>query len=130
MSVLLDSSFLVAYCNSREQEHKRAVELAKELESNLFGERIISDYIFDETITILKKYIGNKQATEDGAKLLNSARFVKIDSVIFTFSWELSKRFDELSFTDCTNIILMKHYNIDHLATFDSGFDGIVKVLR
>lgn len=130
MSVLLDSSFLIAYCNSREKDHVRAVELAKELETDSFGERIISDYIFDETITILKKYLGNKQATENGSKFLASTRFVKIDSLAFALSWELSKKFDVLSFTDCTNIAVMKHYNINYLSTFDSGFDGVVKVLR
>jgi len=32
----------------------------------------------------------------------------------------------KLSFTDCSIIELMKNKSIDHLASFDGGFDGIV----
>lgn len=106
------------------------MELLKELDDGKYGTKFISDYIFDETITLLKKYLGNKKATEKGSDILNSTELLKIDSTAFNHSWELSKKFDQLSFTDCTNIALMKHFNIDYLATFDSGFDGIVKVLR
>ncbi|MBI5228260.1 type II toxin-antitoxin system VapC family toxin [Candidatus Micrarchaeota archaeon] len=130
MSVLLDTAFLVAYCDEDDQDHARATKLAKELDSNMFGQLYISDYIFDETITLLKKYIGNKSATERGLKLLNSTTLLKIDSQVFDLSWEFSTKFDHLSFTDCTNVILMRHYKIGHIATFDSGFDGVVKVLR
>ncbi len=130
MSVLLDTAFLVAYCDEDDQDHVRAFKLGKELESNLYGQLFISDYIFDETITLLKKYIGNKAATERGLKLLNSTTLLKIDSNVFDLSWEFSTKFDLLSFTDCTNVMLMRNYNVDYIATFDSGFNGIVKVLR
>lgn len=129
MSVLLDSSFLIALNNTREKDHGRAIELAIELENDAFGERIVSDYIFDETVTILKKYLGNEQATEKGSQMLNSIRLVKVDVEVFSRAWELSKQYDELSFTDCSNVALMRHYAIGYLATFDGGFRGIVNVL-
>ncbi len=130
ISVILDTSFLVAFYDLDDDNHKRADEFIKEFEGGKFGRLIISDYIFDETITLLKKYIGNKKTTEIGKYLLNSLEFIGMETRLFELSWDLSKKFDELSFTDCSIIATMKHYNIDYLATFDSGFNGFVKVIK
>lgn len=129
ITVLLDTSFLVAHYNHRDGNHQRAIKLLLELETNQFGSLVISDYVFDETITLIKKYLGNKQAIEKGNELLNSIELTKVDTEVFRLSWEISKRFDNLSFTDCSNLAVMRHYGLEHLATFDSGFNGIVKVL-
>ena len=120
----------MAYYNPRDKNHGQAVKLLHELETKQFGELFISDYIFDELITSLKKYIGNKKATEKGTELLNSIGLIKIDDFLFKSSWQLSQKFDSLSFTDCTIVLLMKNYSINYLATFDSDFNGIVTVLR
>ena len=130
ISLFLDTTFLVAYYNERETNLARVVELLKNIETKQFGASYISDYIFDETITLLKKYLGNKRATDKGIGILKSNELLKVDSQVFADAWNLSKKFDGLSFTDCTNVALMKHYNIDFIATYDSGFDGIVKILQ
>ena len=130
ISVLLDTDFLVAYYNTREKNHPKAVELLNELETGELGRLWVSDYGFDETITLLKKYLGNKAATEKGNVILSSLELVRVDTEAFGLAWELSKKLDKLSFTDCTHIALMKHFDIDYLATFDSAFDEIVKILR
>ncbi|MBS3068475.1 type II toxin-antitoxin system VapC family toxin [Candidatus Micrarchaeota archaeon] len=130
ISVLLDTSYLLAFYSLDDDNNNSATELAKEITEGTFGTSSISDYIFDEAITLLKKHVGHKRANEIGDYFLNSSSFYRVDQQVFAASWSLSKKFERLSFTDCSNIALMKHYNIDYLATFDSGFDGIIKVLR
>ena len=129
ISVLLDTSFLVAFYDSRDVNHPCAVELLKDLEAKKYGALFISDYIFDETITLLKKYIGNKRATEKGNDILNALELAMIDSTVFKSTWELSKKFDELSFTDCSSVALMRNYDITYIATFDAGFKKVANVL-
>ena len=126
----MDTAALVAFYNFDDEKHLRSTELFREIGDNNMGTLIISDYIFDETINLLKRYLGNRKTTAIGDYLLKEIELKRIELPVFLLSWELSKKFDKLSFTDCSNIALMKHYNIDYLATFDSGFDGIVKVLR
>ena len=130
MSILLDSGVLVAFYNHDDQNHLRSIDVLNNIKENSLGTQIISDYIFDETITLLKKYLGNKKTSEIGEYLLSNLEFKEVDPLLFQISWQLSKKFSDLSFTDCTNLVLMQHYNINHLATFDSGFDGLVSVLK
>lgn len=129
ISVLIDTSFLVAYYDSRDNNHQRSTELLKDIETRKFGSTFISDYIFDETITLLKKYIGNKRATEKGNDILNSLELIEVDTAVFNSAWDISKKFDELSFTDCTSIALMKRYDISYITTFDAELKKVVNVL-
>lgn len=130
ISVLIDTSFLVAYYDVRDKNHSRAVELLKELETKKFGSLYLSDYIFDETITIIKKYKGKEIAKEKGTAIVNSLQMLNVDINVFKIAWELCKKIDALSFTDCTSLIVMKHYAIEYMATFDSDFNGLTTVLK
>ena len=49
--IILDSSFLVAIEVETDQNHEKAVEIRDRIIKREFGTVLISDYIFDETIT-------------------------------------------------------------------------------
>jgi hypothetical protein len=49
--------------------------------------------------------------------------FIDLEKGWITFAKYADKK---LSFTDCSIIELMKNKGIDHLASFDGGFDGIM----
>ena len=55
-----------------------------------------------------------------------------IDQEILENGWITFAKYADkkLSFTDCSIIELMKNKGIDHLASFDGGFDGIVSRIR
>lgn len=130
MSVFIDTSFIISYCDSRDSNNARAIELMKEIEKGKYGAIFLSDYILDETATLLKKYLGKENAGEIIDKLISAAEMLKIEQLDFTRSLELFKRMDKLSFTDCTSIHLMEMRGIEYIATFDSDFSSLVKVLR
>jgi predicted nucleic acid-binding protein len=52
--------------------------------------------------------------------------FVDVD--ILEKSWNTFVKYSgkKLSFTDCSTVELMKNRGIEHLASFEGGFDGIV----
>ena len=130
MSVILDTSFIIAYFDIRDHNHPAATALLKELENNKFGKLCLSDYIFDETSTILKKYLGKEKASEKCMHIIKSLEVKYVDPRLFELGWNFFRKFDKLSFTDCTTIVLMEHHNIDYVASYDAGFDAIVKVLK
>ena len=55
-----------------------------------------------------------------------------VDKEVLSKGWEIFVKFADkkLSFTDCTTIELMKTRDIEYLASFDGGFDGIVERIR
>jgi len=47
MAVLLDTSFFIAYINSRDRNHQRSRELASDIFSGKYGQVVITEHIFD-----------------------------------------------------------------------------------
>ena len=56
--IFLDISYLIAFFVKREENHERAVEIAKIIKNE---EKIISKLVVAETITVLKKKLQTKE---------------------------------------------------------------------
>lgn len=126
--ILLDTSFIVAYKIENDEHHKEAVELMKKITENEYGKPQITDYIFDETVTvILSKSKKLSVAIEVGNELKKSLDIIKIDESIFEDSWNIFKTQKEtaFSFTDCTSVSTMRDRDIKNIATFDADFKKI-----
>lgn len=126
--IFLDSSFIIAYKIEDDEHHLRAVALSKSISSEHYGEGIISDYIFDEIVTVIfnrtKKLI---YAVQSGNELKKSVSIIGISKDLFNDSWKIFKKQKDtrLSFTDCTILALMKKKRISSIATFDKDFNEI-----
>ena len=133
LSVILDTSFLIALNNAKDENHSNAQSLKLRLKNKELGQVYFSDYIFDEFVTFLMaKSFPGSMVREVGDALLmeESIKLLKVDTSVFMESWELFKKFNSLSFTDCTTAILAKEFVIKNVASFDSGFDRIEYVKR
>jgi predicted nucleic acid-binding protein len=81
--------------------------------------------VFNEAVTVTLLKTGLKEAIELGDYLLNSeVKLLEVDRDIFKEAWEEFKT-AEMSFTDCTNIAMMRLYGIDKILTFDKGLKKI-----
>ncbi len=133
MSVFLDTTVIVAYYNSRDELHERAFELLPEIVRGEHGRVFISDYIFDEAVTVsLVRSKSLKKALELGEHLLKSeVHLLEVDDDAFNLGWEIFQKAN-MSFTDCSSLALVRLYGIDKIATFDAGFDRVegVKILK
>ncbi len=133
MSIILDTSFLIAVNDTKDINHKLAVPLKENIKNGEFGKTYVSDYIFDEFVTFLKARSFPKNLVEEiGDSLLSekTIELLRVDNHIFNDSWQMFKKFDDLSFTDCTTIVLAKEFGIKKVASFDSGFDRIEYIKR
>ena len=124
MEIFLDTSFLVAFYNKRDQNPSRARKFILETETQVSF--VISDYIFDEVLTILLVRGGKSLSIEVGQMILDDDRIdlLQIDEHVFQKAWIVyhSFRDKEWSFTDCTSYVLMKNLSIITRASFDDHF--------
>ena len=129
--ILLDTSFLVAFEVDMDSNHEKASNLMDKIIRNEFGTALLSDYIFDETVTVtFHKTKKLNSAIKAGTSIRNSFGIEKINDKDFDETWVLfrNQKSTKLSFTDCTNLAVMKRMNIRNIATFDEEFTRINNV--
>ena len=125
--IVLDTSFIVSYFNTRDQNHLKAVKLMKKIHEPL----CITDYIFGEVVTVsLIRLKSLDRATKIGNVLLKSLKIVNVEKTSFDNAWNLFCKQKEtvLSFTDCTTISVMLENDIEKIATFDGDFGKISRI--
>lgn len=126
--ILLDSSLIIAYSNEVDDNHPRAVKIMEKIDADEFGMGIITDYIFDESVTVTMVRSGNvAKARKLGDSLLDSLFLIRIDEESFDLAWEIFGKQSglNLSFTDCTIIAVCRSWGIPNIGTFDGGFRSI-----
>jgi len=134
MSVFVDTGVFVAFHNTRDTNHNRALELMRGIVDGELGTAYTSDYVFDEAVTVaLVRTRRPENALAVGRMILGelTAPFLAILRVgddTFKEAWRLFPRYAgrRLSFTDCTSIALMRRGGIERIVSFDTDFDGIV----
>jgi hypothetical protein len=116
----------VAYYNKRDYHHEKSLKLIKKVIGGYYGKVFTSDYVFDESVTVtLVRTKDIKRATVLGEYILNSEiEVLSVDKECFFEGWNLFKE-RKMSFTDCTNLALMKRYGIDKIMIVDEGFRNI-----
>ncbi|TMH95501.1 type II toxin-antitoxin system VapC family toxin [Candidatus Bathyarchaeota archaeon] len=88
---------------------------------------ITSDYVMDESITLIRLAHSHSKAAEFARTTVNS-RLVKIlymGEEVFLESLDLFERSKDKawSFTDCTSFTLMKRTGLSQVFTFDPHFE-------
>ena len=133
--ILLDSSFLVAYLLETDRHHPKSFDIMQKIKAGAFGAAYITDYIFDEVVTVTMARSKNlHKAIEAGTYLKESLPILKLEEESLENAWNIF-RFQSkavLSFTDCTNLSEMTAKGIENLATFDEGFMNVkgIKVVN
>lgn len=125
MNILLDSSFLIAYYNPLDEHRKRSIEIMDDLIIGKYGRAYVSDYIFDEVVTVI--FIRTKDlklSNNVGDVLRDSLGLFDINEEVFDNAWEIFKnqKNTNFSFTDCTNLAIMQEQDISQIASFDGDF--------
>ncbi len=130
--VFVDTSAFVAFIDKRDPKHGEAlVAFSLVQERNI--ELVTTDFILDETITMVLSRAGHQKAVEVGEHILTSKALTLIwlDTNLKMKAWEYFKRYRDkrYSFTDCTSFVLMKEMRLRHYIAFDEHFKqaGFVK---
>ncbi len=142
MSIFIDTGIFIAYINTRDEHHVDASAILEDIMQNRYGPAFSSNLVFNEAVTFILYKTGDiGKATRIRNLILgneeeNIPRFINIlyvDEGILKDAWTSFVRYADrkLSFTDCTSLTLMRNRNVEHMASFDSDFDGIVsKILK
>lgn len=85
-----------------------------------------TDYILDETLTLLRTRVDHKAAVEFG-RIILSSRVVKVLPIIgerWRKAWRLFVKYEDknFSFTDCTSFVVMKELRLPAALAFDHHF--------
>ncbi len=125
MRIFVDTSAWLALDDKNDQYHNKAVAKSSEIKRQRI-KIITSEYIIDETITLIRYRVSHQAAVIFGDSLLNSSivRIVNVTDEDRIKAWEIFKKYEdkELSFTDCTSFVLTKNLRLQKIFTFDKHF--------
>ncbi len=132
--IVLDSSFLIAYHNTRDVHHAAADRIMTELAAGQWGRALLLEYVFLEIATVLLVRRGLRVAATVTSALLVSREidFVPCSEIFLeVFGTFRDQRDPVLSFTDAAIVTVARRHGGTFVATFDADFtriDGVTVV--
>lgn len=133
MRLFVDTSGWCAVYDRSDGNHRRAIAFWRGLATRKIS-LVTSDYVFDETVTLLRLRAGLPAAITFGDALLASraTALVEVDRALRDEAWSLMKRYDDkaFSFTDCTSFAIMKRLGLAAALGFDHHFRQMGFVLH
>jgi len=122
--LISDTSGLYALVDRKDPHHAQAAAFLKTL--TLAGELLVSNHVFDETMTTVKARLGMRAALQLGLRLRNSRL---VEMVVFSpaeeqETWRVFSQYTDKdwSYTDCANWVLARQRSIGQVFTFDRHF--------
>jgi predicted nucleic acid-binding protein len=126
MRLFADTGAWCALYDRSDIHHARASALLKELKRKK-TQLITSDYVLDESLTLLRFRAGHKEAVDLGRWMLQSplVKVINVDEKIWQSAWEMFGRYGDkgFSFTDCTSFAIMRQLGLLNAFAFDHNFE-------
>lgn len=124
-AIFLDTSFFKALIDKKDDFHDSAATQWIRMGQQRVN-TITTNFIIDETATLLRIKCGRPSALEFRERLSGGLKSVKIMRVLVSdekaaWTW-FEKDWSKLSFTDCTSFALMKRIGLTRAAAFDDHF--------
>lgn len=120
--VFVDTGVWFALLVSKDPNHQRTAQWFDALDEQV----ITSDYVVDETLTLLLMRGERPKAIEFGNLVIVSSLAIlhKVTEDQYNRSWILFQKISGagLSFTDCTSHIVATDLNVSKVASFDHHF--------
>ncbi len=135
MSVFIDTGVFYAHHDRDASRHETATTAMQTLVSGQYGELYTSEYVYDETVTLIRTRTGRfDDAKVVGDRIRGTDPYpgaitvLHVSKALFERTIETFERYSDhsLSFTDASTIALVDYNDIDHMLSFDDDFDGIV----
>lgn len=124
--IFIDTSAFYAMEVQVDINHEDALKVKTDIAKNRYGTPITSNYIINETLTLLRFKAGHQEAVAfkdkiDGSK---SIKIIRIEESTDNSAWNIFKKHQdkELSIVDCTSFVIMKELGIKTGFAFDQHF--------
>jgi len=129
VKVFVDTSAWYAVSVSGDRNHAAAVKAFNQL---VGVSLITSDYVLDETLTLVRMREGHQAALKIGHTILDSAsvHLERVTIDIWKTAWIIFQNYGdkEWSFTDCTSFALMDLLKVSKAFALDNNFQQYGKI--
>jgi len=136
MTVFVDTGVLYGDHDTDATRHEAAAEALETVYDGELGHPYISDYVFDEAITLTRtraeSFVSAKRLSDrlrGHDEYPRVFEMLHISTAVFADAVTVFEQYDdqELSFTDATTVALTERHDIDRVLSFDDDFDGVVR---
>lgn len=128
--VFIDSNFFIALYNGSDSLHRRAREIANQLDRDR-SQLYISNYVLLEVLTVLSQRIGRASSISAGQSILSEPQIAKIhiDENLNNLTWQTFQNIKakNMGFVDCSILTVMGWSGINKLLTFDTSDFGSLR---
>ena len=124
--IFVDTSAWYATQVEDDVNHQAAIKFLSEIASGKHGVSITTDYVLDETLTLLRsrRDLASSCGFIDKIRKSKSVRVFWIDEESFEKALDIFRKSDgkSWSFTDCTSFAVMHELSMLSAFTFDNNF--------
>lgn len=133
--IFVDTTVWVGASDKNDGFHKSSREIAEAILYEKLPLALTTDFIIDETVTILgnRKGFGVEKAKKVGENILSSPRVITvfIEETVLKKTLELyPNHLGQLSLTDVASVVVMEKYRVKEIFSHDTDFDGIEGITR
>ncbi len=124
--IFVDTSAWYAVEVEDDVNHQAACKFLTEIAMGKHGVAVNTDYILDETLTLLRsrRNLASACTFIDKIRKSKSVRVFWIDEGLFERATDIFRKSERKSwsFTDCTSFALMRELSVSEAFTFDNHF--------
>lgn len=131
--IFLDTTIFVAASDKSDRYHGDSKQVLLSILKGKLPTALTTDYVLNETFTLLAKRTALKKAAEVLRAIHGSKRIITVfvDENLFLDAISRAEKLPEgFSFTDITSFAVMQKYKIKEIYSHDSDFDKIAGVER
>lgn len=131
----MDTTVWVGDADRNDEFHRSAHEMIESIRLGSSPPGLTTDFIVDETVTLLgkRKGFGAAIAGTVGRLIIASPRVVTVyvdESILNESIASYARYAGKLSLTDVVSTIVMKRYSVKNIFSHDSDFDLVTGVRR
>jgi predicted nucleic acid-binding protein len=129
---VVDANVLIAARLSRDQNHEHGKAISDAIDQGDLPTAYVLSDVLEEVLNYLQARAGHGVATETLDALVESSGYslVQTSKSDFDAGRSVFRRHERLSLTDAVIVATMQREEIDHLYSFDDGFDSVPGLTR
>ena len=133
--IFIDTTFWVGDADTNDDFHRSAHNVIEALRTGKTPSGLTTDFILDETVTILGKRrgFGAGKAANVAERIMTSPRVftIYIDETLMNESLKLfPEHRGKLSLTDVASLVVMRRYDVKRIFSHDHDFNGLKGIDR
>ena len=132
MSLFIDSVVWIGAKLKNDQWHQKSVKIINKFVNREIKTAYVTDHIVLETVNFILKKGGFNNALETLRIFENHERIelINVDEITFARASSIFEKFPGLSITDASIVAAMEELEVEHIYSFDKGFDTIDWIVR